>query len=69
MFCRDKSLLDKHKLVATSILLSRQYRVLSRQTRVCRDRQTRVCFDATKILLVAALANDRVAGTALPTPV
>ena len=50
IFCRNKQ-----NFVSASILfLSRQKRVLSRQTRVCRDKT----FVATKIMLVAAPAKD-----------
>ena len=69
VFCRDKSM-----LVATSIIFSQQnifvvtkLRVLLRQTRICRDKHvfvaTNTCllrlFVATKVILMAAPANDR----------
>ena len=63
VFCRDKSILDKHKLVATMTCFVATNTCLSRQTNTCL-----LCV-ATKIILVAAPANNRGAGTALPTPV
>ena len=60
-FCRDKGFVPQI-FVATNTCLSRQAylccdkrRVLSRQIHVCRDKS----FDATKIILVAAPANDK----------
>ena len=56
LFCRNKIMFfaknicrDKNMFVATGILFSRQ-----KQTRVCRDKT----FVATKMILLAALAND-----------
>ena len=48
--CRDKTFVA----FAVSTLLSDKRRVLSRQTRVCRDKM----FVATKMLPVAAPAKD-----------
>ena len=65
-FCRDKYLSRqtryKSKLVATK-LLSRQNYVLSQQAYFL-SRHTRVCFVATKMILVAAPANDGIVGVA-----
>ena len=61
IFCRDK-----HDFVATKVLSQLAYfcrdkrRVLSRQTRVCSDKT----FVATKIILVAAPANNTKGGSA-----
>ena len=70
-FCCDEYnfVVPKHIFVVTKVCLSRQTRVLSRQALFCRDKRRvlsskiRVCRDrtfvATKMILVAAPANDK----------
>ena len=75
VFCRDKSMLGATKLlsrenyvcrretrvafVTTSILLLRQ-KTCFVATKLCLSRQIHVCFIATKMILVAAPANDSI---------
>ena len=54
VFCHDKSMLVKYVCRDKYLSLSRQKKFLSRQAVFCRGKR----FVATKMILVAALAND-----------